>query len=85
MNDYIDKIMPANEVKKYHQSLDQFISSTEIEKDLSEAREAFSEQKILEKISLISPEILSRDADLAKQIFRGTRFSEVINNLINTD
>ena len=85
MNDYIDKIMPADEVKKYHQSLDQFTLLTGISKDLKNAREAISEEKILENISLVSPEILSRDAELIKQIFRGTRFLEVINNQTAVD
>ena len=82
MNNYINKIMPKDEVKKYHQSLDQFISLTAIEKDLSRAREAFSEQKILEKISLIDPKVLSRDAELLQQIFKGTRFLKIINDLL---
>ena len=85
MNDYIDKIMPADEVKKYHQSLDQFTLLTGISKDLKNAREAISEEEILEIISLVSPEILSRDAELIKQIFRGTRFLEVINNQTAVD
>ena len=82
MNGYIDIIMPSEDVEKYHLSLEEFIQTTCIQDDLDEARSKFSEQAIIDKLSSIESDVLSRNNEALRRIFSGTKYLEIIEAMI---
>ena len=82
MNAYISSIMPCEAVDHYHLSLEDFIQATGIQDDLDQARSKISEQAILDKLSLIESDALSRNNEILDKIFAGTRFTEKLESML---
>ena len=76
---YIQDILPAAAIAGYHTSLNQFIDGISLEVLLSESRFDVSEEEIQSRLKAIPAEILARDSMLIRSIFRGTRFSQWVD------
>ena len=72
--DYFRRIISEKDLNNYHQSLESFIGECEIDADIKAARSELSEASIHESIEAISEAMLEQNANLARQVFRGTRF-----------
>ena len=73
---YANRILPAEEIHRYHESLEVFLHENSLNEVIEISRSVINEQQICERFDTIPPEIIRRDASLIRQLFSGTRFQD---------
>jgi len=73
---YANRILPAEEILCYHESLEVFLHENSLNEVIDISRSAINEQQIYERIASIPLEIMKRDASLIRKLFSGTRFQD---------
>ena len=76
IDQYMNKILPAAEIHRYHESLEVFLRENSLNDMIEVSRSVINEQQICERIASIPPEIMKRDASLIRTLFCGTRFQD---------
>ena len=77
------KILPNEQIFIYHLSLSEFLKANGIESLVTDSILEMSEEQLWIKIKSIPQEVISRDFELIKRIFSGTRFREWLLQCLN--